>query len=86
MSEKTVLITGASAGFGEACARIFAAEGAAATAEALAAGAAFAGAGADAAPDCSPPPSRTIGAASVKVLPHHGMEGAKERGRPMADQ
>ena len=28
MSEKTVLITGASAGFGEACARIFAAEGA----------------------------------------------------------
>jgi len=28
MSEKTVLITGASAGFGEACARIFASEGA----------------------------------------------------------
>jgi hypothetical protein len=24
-----------------------------------------------------------IGAASVKVLPHHGMEGAKERGRPI---
>src|SRR5210317_1448731 len=28
MSEKTVLITGASAGFGEACARIFASKGA----------------------------------------------------------